>query len=240
MIVELFGIPLSGKTTRKRSIEKNNYYSYKKFYIFDLYKKKKINFLTFRILYFCCLKFESQENDLINERFVKKKFSKILKKIFNRIITPYINKDYDLIKNEYSNFIFHFNKINKHNTNERKKILNNWIKYYLVFYSKASIQKKYIIFDDEGLVQRILSLIFYLKNFNKADLKKVLKFLPKPNKLDCLDIEKKKFILRANKIVDKKKKIFFIKNYKNFYNKYDFIKKCIKLNSKSTKINANN
>ena len=240
MIVEFFGIPLSGKTTKKKSIRKNNYYSYKKFYILNLYEKHKINSLTFRLLYFCCLKIETQENVLIENRFVKKKFNKILKKILNYIITPYINEDYDLIKKKYSNFIFYFNRINIHNTNERKKILSNWIKSYLVFYSKASIQEKYIIFDDEGLVQRILSLIFYLKIFNKADLKKVLKFLPKPNKLNCLDIEKKEFILRANKIFDIKKKAFFMKNYNNFHNKYDFIKKYIKLNFKKIKINDNN
>ena len=240
MIVELFGIPLSGKTTKKRLIRKNNYYSYKKFYIFNLYKENKINFLSLRLLYFCCQKIEFQENILIDGRFFKIKYYKILNKILGQIISPYINKDYDLIKNRYSDFLFYFNKMNKHNTHERKKILNNWIKSYLVFYSKANAQKKYIIFDDEGLVQRTLSLIFYLKNFNKADFKKVLKFLPKPNKLYCLNIEKKKFILRANKIVDKKKKISFIKNYKNFHNKYDIIKKYIKLNFKNIKINANN
>tara|TARA_B100001057_G_scaffold459105_1_gene508964 strand:+ start:1392 stop:2114 length:723 start_codon:yes stop_codon:yes gene_type:complete len=240
MIVELFGIPLSGKTTKKKLIRKDNHYSYKKFYIFNLYKKNKINFLTLKLLYFCCRKIEFQENILTNDSFFKKKYYKILNKILSQVITPYINKDYDLIKNRYSNFLFYFNKMNKHNTYERKKILNNWIKSYLVFYSKANTQKRYIIFDDEGLVQRTLSLIFYLNNFDKADLKKVLKFLPKPNKLYSLNIEKKIFILRANKIIDKKKKSFFIKNYKNFHNKYDIIKKYIKLNFKNIKIYANN
>ena len=76
MIVELFGIPLSGKTTKKKLIRKEDYYSYKKFYIFNLYKKNKINFLTLKLLYFCCQKIEFQENILTNNSFFKKNIIK--------------------------------------------------------------------------------------------------------------------------------------------------------------------
>ena len=121
MIIELFGIPLSGKTTKKNLKNNKKYFSYKRFYIFYLYKKNRIDFLTFKLLNFFCIKVEAQKNILIDKSFLKKNIIKIMTKILNYNITPYVNKDYDLIKSKYSNFLLYFHKINKKNTTFRKK-----------------------------------------------------------------------------------------------------------------------
>tara|TARA_E500000178_G_scaffold205142_1_gene202755 strand:+ start:10727 stop:11464 length:738 start_codon:yes stop_codon:yes gene_type:complete len=235
MIIEHFGLPLSGKTSaKKKNLYKyENFLSYRRNYILHLYQKKKIKFFTFKLLNTLCEFSENKKNSLLDS-YLKKLIFSLFEKILFQKLYFYCLKDFSELDRKYNRLNIELEKVNKKNKKYRRKKISLWFKEFIL-YRHIAIKNNNDIFDDEGIFQRILSLIFEIKKINKKQILTILKLLPKPDVLYFVNISQSNFRNKIKFIKDKNQKLFFSQNYKNIYTNHLIVKKLIREKIKGIK-----
>lgn len=236
MIIEHFGLPLSGKTSikKKNSHLYKNYLSYRKNFILNLYECKKIKFFTFKILNILC-DISENKNNILLESYFKKLYFSFLEKILFQKLYSFSIYEHPIIEKKYKQFFIELDKTNNKNKKVRKDKVFWWFKEFILYQEIANKNNNNIL-DDEGILQRILSLILKIKKVEKKKIHTIIKLLPKPDKLYFVNISKSEFVNRIEYIKDKKQKLFFSKNYKDIYSKYLIVKNLIEKKFKMIKI----
>ena len=228
MIIEMFGLPYSGKSNFAlyviKKIKNYEFDNYRSIIYKDLLDDNKINYIE----YFYLKLIEKRREQIHNNNFFFR--FKILLLIFLILLIPAsyeetaskINMNYKsfLKKNSFLRFLH----LTKKNENVIKVI--NWIEQETIGYNLSKIKKDYTLLNSEGIIQRCLSLLIRL-DLSERNMSKFLSICPKPDILIIFNDTKilKKFTTNMNA---KKRKIFL--------KKFNLLIKLIKKNLKKVKI----
>tara|TARA_E500000178_G_C17038979_1_gene765431 strand:+ start:28172 stop:28936 length:765 start_codon:yes stop_codon:yes gene_type:complete len=232
-IIEMFGLPYSGKSTMINIVKKSNKRTKTTNYrntVYDyLFKSKEISSVDYLFLRLSeRLREKTHKNNNLKKAFYCLiKLLVLIIPVNKEIINNKINEIYLLNSKKNKVFLNFLIQLNKKYNFEIDKVLE-WIKLEITGYNLSKKLKNNYSLNSEGITQRCLSIIMRI-NIAKKDIKKFLKLCPKPDVLVIFDEKKKitNFLKNSKKISFKKKT--FLQNYK-------FLKENIKKSFRGTLI----
>ena len=214
-IIEMFGLPYSGKSTmvnivkkRNKRIKTTNY----RITVYDyLFKNKEISSVDYLFLKLSeQLREKTYKNNTLNKAIYC--LIRLLVSIIpanKEIIDNKIDDIYLLNSKKNKVFLNFLIQLNKKYNFEIDKVLE-WIKLEITGYNLSKKLKNNYSLNSEGITQRCLSIIMRI-NVAKKDIKKFLKLCPKPDVLIIFDDKKKitKFLKKNKRIYIKKEKLSY-------------------------------
>tara|TARA_B100000886_G_scaffold330838_1_gene281702 strand:- start:201 stop:947 length:747 start_codon:yes stop_codon:yes gene_type:complete len=228
MIIEMFGLPYSGKSNFAlyviKKIKNYEFYSYRSIIYKDLLDDNKINYIE----YFYLKLIEKRREQIHNNNFFFQ-FKILLLNFLILLFPTSYEKTASIINTNYKSFLkknsfLRFLHLTKKNENVIKVI--NWIEQETIGYNLSKKKKDHVLFNSEGIIQRCLSLLIRL-DLSESNMNKFLSICPKPDILIVFNDTKilKKFTANMNA---KKRKIFL--------KKFNLLIKLIEKNLKKVKI----
>ena len=228
MIIEMFGLPYSGKSNFAlyviKKIKNYEFYSYRSIIYKDLLDDNKINYIE----YFYLKLIEKRREQIHNNNFFFR-FKILLLNFLILLFPTSYEKTASIINTNYKSFLkknsfLRFLHLTKKNENVIKVI--NWIEQETIGYNLSKKKKDHVLFNSEGIIQRCLSLLIRL-DLSESNMNKFLSICPKPDILIIFNDTKilKKFTANMNA---KKRKIFL--------KKFNLLIKLIEKNLKKVKI----
>ena len=228
MIIEMFGLPYSGKSNFAlyviKKIKNYEFYNYRSIIYKDLLDDNKINYIE----YFYLKMIEKRREQIHNNNFFFQ-FKILLLNFLILLLPTSYEKTASIINTNYKSFLkkdsfLRFLHLTKKNENVIKVI--NWIEQETIGYNLSKKKKDHVLLNSEGIIQRCLSLLIRL-DLSERNMNKFLSICPKPDILIIFNDTKilKKFTANMNA---KKRKIFL--------KKFNLLTKLIKKNLKKVKI----
>ena len=229
-IIEMFGLPLCGKSTLVKKLNlnlKKNYEitNYRSIVLYHLLRKKRLSY--FEYFYWLYIEKKRERNLNRNLNNENKKYYKnlkrlILKKIIVKFLPKYqklllerenLFKQYKTKHSLYVNFIEGL--IIKYQTQNDLRLILQWSKLEIIGYELIKLYPKKILIDSEGFHQRCLGIILRV-DLNEKEIVKYINLCPKIDNL---------FILINKNLNKKKLKKYILNKNSNFNFDRKFIKK---------------
>ena len=228
MIIEMFGLPYSGKSSFAlyviKKIKNYEFYNYRSIIYKDLLDDNKINYIE----YFYLKLIEKRREQIHNNNFFFR-FKILLLNFLILLLPTSYEKMASIINMHYKSFLkkssfLRFLHLTKKKENVTKVI--NWIEQETIGHNLSKIKKDYTLLNSEGIIQRCLSLLIRL-DLSERNMNKFLSICPKPDIL---------IIFNDNKILKEFTANMNAKKRKIFLKKFNLLIKLIKKNLKKVKI----
>ena len=228
MIIEMFGLPYSGKSSFAlyvlKKIKNCEFYNYRSIIYKDLLDDNKINYIE----YFYLKLIEKRREQIHNKNFFFR-FKILLLNFLILLLPTSYEKTATIINMNYKSFLKKSSFLRSLRLTKKKenviKVIN-WIEQETIGYNLSKIKKDHTLLNSEGIIQRCLSLLIRL-DLSERNMNKFLSICPKPDILIIFNDTRilKKFTANMNA---KKRKIFL--------KKFNLLIKLIKKNLKKVKI----